>query len=139
MPNALVLYSLIFAMSHVIGVRDSHTIVADTNGVTATVTLKNVAVTPEEETRAAEYLRQVLGNAWVYIDNGDVYRSPDALFVNSDMNRHPWRTMRYLGQLDLGARAKGQPAGNLVKEQALPATKTATPKSIRVTSKPRKK
>jgi hypothetical protein len=99
-------------MARVIGVRDSHSIVVTTNGATSLVELKNVAVAPEEESDAATYLRQLVSNTWVYVDNGDVYRSPDALYVNADMNRHPWRTMKYLGQIDLGARSKGQAAGN---------------------------
>ena len=115
-------------MSHVIGVRDSHSIVVDTNGVTSVITLKNVAVSAEEEADASAYLRQMVANAWVFVDNGDVYRSPDALYVNADMNRHPWRTMKILGELDLGARAKGQPVGNSVSAPVLPAVpQRATP------------
>ena len=140
MRTALVYLALLFAMSRVVGVRDSRTILAETNGIVSTITLKNVAVAAEEEQQAVDYLRQLIGSKWVFIDSGDVYRSPDALFINADMNRRPWRTMRYLGELDLGARAKGQAAGNKVKETALPAPiKVAAPKPVRVTSKPRKK
>jgi hypothetical protein len=128
-----------FSMSHIVGVRDSRTIVAETNGIVSTVTLKDVVVPLDEEPQAADYLRRMLANAWVFIEKGDVYRSPDALFINGDMNRHPWRTMRYLGELDLGVRAKGQPAGVAVKDPTLPATKTTTPKRISVTAKPKKK
>lgn len=140
MRTALVYLALLFAMSRVVGVRDSRTILAETNGIVSTVTLNHVAVAAEEEQQAVEYLRQLIANKWVFIDNGDVYRSPDALFINGDMNRHPWRTMRYLGELNLGARAKGQPPGNSVKETSMPPpVKTAPPKPVRVTSKPRKK
>jgi hypothetical protein len=139
MRTGLVYLAVWFSMSHIVGVRDSRTIVAEMNGVMSTVTLKDVVVAPDEEAQAADYLRRMLANAWVFIDKGDVYRSPDALFINGDMNRHPWRTMRYLGELDLGARAKGQPPGVAVKDPTLPATKTTTPKRISVTSKPKKK
>lgn len=118
-------------MSRVLGVRDSHSIVVDTSGVVSVVTLQNVAVAAEEEADASAYLRQLIANTWVFVDGGDVYRSPDALYVNADMNRHPWRTMKYLGTLDLGARAKGQAAGNKVVSPTLP------PLPQRVTPAPR--
>ena len=37
----------------------------------------------------------------------EVYRSPDALYINGEMIRHAWRAtrnMRYLGQFDPGPR-----------------------------------
>ena len=109
-------------MSRVIGVRDSRTIVVDTKGVITTVSLKSVSIAADEEDAAAEYLRRMIAGQWVLVDGGDVYRSPDALFVNADMNRHPWRTMRYLGQIDRAPRAKGQsPVQKGVKEPAMPA------------------
>lgn len=127
-------------MSKVLGIRDSRTILIQTAGVLSTVTLANVSIAPDEEALAADYLRRTIGNAWVLVDRGDVYRSPDALYVNGDLNRHPWRTMRYLGELDLGPRAKGQPAGNAIRDATLPAPpKQWAPKPIRVTSRPKKK
>jgi hypothetical protein len=107
-------------MSRVVGVRDSRTIIVDTKGVTSTVVLNSVSIAPEEEAAAAEYLRRIVANQWVLVDNGDVYRSPDALYVNADMNKHPWRMMRFLGEVDLGPRAKGQPPGTSVKAPAMP-------------------
>ena len=96
--------SLLFAMAHVVGVRDSHTIIVDDKGALSAVTMKNVVVMPDEEAPAVDYLRRLVANSWVYVDNGDVYRAPDALYVNGDMNRHSWRTMRILGEMDLGVR-----------------------------------
>lgn len=96
--------SLLFAIAHVVGVRDSRTIIVDDKGALSAVTLKNVTVMPDEEAPAADYLRRLVANSWVYIDNGDVYRTPDALYINGDMNRHSWRTMRILGEMNLGVR-----------------------------------
>ncbi len=146
MKNALVCFTLCFAaaaaatpMSHVVGIRDSRTIIVDTNGVTSAITLKNVETASEEETQAADYLRRTLANTWVFIDSGDVYRSPDALYVNADMRQHPWRTMRYLGELDLGVRAKGVAAGNKVTAPSLPELPArATPAPRRITSRPKR-
>jgi len=127
-------------MSRVIGVRDSSTIVVDTKGAIATVSLKNVSIAAEEEAAAAEYLRRMIANQWVLVDGGDVYRSPDALFINADMNRHPWRSMRYLGQIDLAPRAKGQSAAQKgVKGPALPAPLKNPPPPKRVTQSRRGK
>ena len=133
---SIVLATTAFAapMSRVIGVRDSHTLIVDTKGVVSTVAMKNVTIGADEEEAAAEYLRRVVANAWVLVDNGDVYRSPDALFVNGDMNRHPWRSMKYLGQVDLGPRAKNQPATNSVKAPSMPPPlKNPAPKPRKVT------
>jgi len=71
------------------------------------VTLRGVAVPAEEEQAAAEYLHYLIGTAPVYVENGDVYRSPDALYINGEMAKHAWQSAHhetYLGELDLGPR-----------------------------------
>lgn len=118
-------------MSRVVAVTDSRTIVVETKGVRSAVVLTGVGVLSEEEMQAATYLRRTLSNAWVYVENGDVYRSPDGLYINGEMLRHAWRSgppMTYLGELDLGVRAKNLPPGNRVgPPPALPPPQTAKP------------
>lgn len=130
-------------MSRVLAVRDSHTLIVQTNGVQYAVSMKGIDVGPEDEARAADYLRRLLANSWVLIENGDVYRSPDGLFVNGEIARRAWRTspnMKYLGELNLGRRAKGQPAGNTVKPaEKLPEPAKRTTPSRRGTSASRAK
>lgn len=84
-------------MVRIVRIIDSRTIVAGTT----TVVLRGVEIPPAEERAAAEYLHRLLDGAWVYIENGDVYRSPDCLHVNAELQRHAWRSihgMRYLGE-----------------------------------------
>ena len=88
-------------MSRVVEVRDSRTIVIQTNDVVSVVTLRDVNVFPPEEARAVAYLRKTLANRWVYVENGDVYRSPDALFINKAMKQRAWIGVTYLGELYL--------------------------------------
>lgn len=85
-------------MLRVARVIDSRTIVLDGG---ATVTLRGVDVPPDDEAVAAEYLRAILGNSWVLVEHGDVYRSPDALYVNGQLITHAYRGaahMKYLGE-----------------------------------------
>jgi hypothetical protein len=85
-------------MVRVARVIDSRTIVLDGG---ATVTLRGVDVPPADEAMAADYLRSILGNNWVLVENGDVYRSPDALYVNGQLITHAYRGaahMTYLGE-----------------------------------------
>jgi len=86
--------------SRVTRVIDSRTLLLD-NG--ATVTLRGVDVAPADEAAATEYLRNVIGTAPVFVENGDVYRSPDALYVNGQMAQRAWQSAhpeRYLGMAD---------------------------------------
>jgi len=95
-------------MSRVVAVTDSRTIVVETDGARSTVALKGVVVAAEEETAAADFLRRLVSGAWVLVEHGDVYRSPDALYVNAEMVRRAWRTaanMRYLGESGPGVAA----------------------------------
>ena len=92
-------------MVRVARVIDSRTIVLDGG---ATVTLRGVDVAPADEAMAAGYLRSILGNNWVLVENGgDVYRSPDALYVNGQLITHAYRgaaRMTYLGESMPGPR-----------------------------------
>ncbi|HKS22486.1 MAG TPA: hypothetical protein VJZ76_06800 [Thermoanaerobaculia bacterium] len=86
-------------------VLDSRTIVVDGGTV---VRLRGVDIPPADEAMAADYLRSILTNAWVLVEEGgDVYRSPDALFVNGQMIMHAYRgasKMTYLGESMPGQR-----------------------------------
>jgi hypothetical protein len=85
-------------MQRVARVIDSRTIALE-NGTT--VTLRGVDIPPADEAVAAEYLRSLLGHNWVLVENGDVYRSPDALYVNGQLITHVYRNpphMTYLGE-----------------------------------------
>ena len=91
-------------------VLDSRTIVVDGGAI---VTLRGVDIPPADEAMAAGYLRSILTNAWVLVENGgDVYRSPDALFVNGQMIMHAYRgasKMTYLGESMPGQRTTAPP------------------------------
>lgn len=92
-------------MARVGRVIDSRTIVLDGG---ATVTLRGVDIPPADEALAADYLRALLGNSWVLVEDGDVYRSPDALYVNGQLITHAYRhaaRMTYLGESMPGSRA----------------------------------
>jgi hypothetical protein len=94
-------------MSRVVAVTDSRTIVVETDGARSTVVLKGVVIAAEEETVAADFLRRLVGGSWVLVEQGDLYRSPDALYVNAEMIRHAWRTpanMKTLGEWNPPAR-----------------------------------
>jgi hypothetical protein len=93
-------------MVRVARVIDSRTIVLDGG---ATVRLHGVDIPPADEAIAAAYLRSILGNSWVLVEyGGDVYRSPDALYVNGQMIMHAYRGsahMTYLGESMPGPKA----------------------------------
>ena len=90
------------AMSRVVRVDDSRTIVVETKGVLTSVTLRDVVVPAAEEKAAVEYLRRTLSDRWVYVERGDVYRSPDGLDVTSVMRKGAWSGATFLGILDAG-------------------------------------
>ncbi|MGZ8868258.1 MAG: hypothetical protein ACXW2P_07935, partial [Thermoanaerobaculia bacterium] len=87
------------AMSRVIEVRDSRTVVVQSDGIAVVIELREVIVPKGDETAAVVYLRRALAGRWVYAENGDVYRSPDGLYVNDAMRRRAWLGATYLGEL----------------------------------------
>ena len=100
-------------MSRVVEIRDARTVVVQTNALTAVVILREVSIHPEDEAAAAAYLRRQLAGAWVYVENGDLYRSPDGLHINAAMRRRAWTGAIYLGEFDPGrAISKAPPAAN---------------------------
>ena len=110
------------------------TVVADLVALTkprivSLLVLTGVAVVAADEASAADFLRRMLAGAWVLVEDGEVYRSPDALYINGEMIRHAWRTapnMRYLGQFDPGPRTS---AATAVPRKAKPVSTPARPRS----------
>ncbi len=102
-------------MSRFSKVIDSHTIVVERIDATEVVHLTNVDVPAVDEKAAREYLEEKLTGAYVYVENGNVYRSPDALFINRELAYGaygaPSLKMRVLGEINPGPRpqAKAEP------------------------------
>ena len=55
-----------------------------------------------------DYLTEKLTGSYVYIENGDVYRSPDALFINRELAYGAYASssvkMRVFGEVNPGPR-----------------------------------
>ena len=67
----------------------------------AALRLRGVDLPVDEEPAAREYLQRLVAGHWVYVEDGDVYRSPDALFINGEMARRAWKSvtkMTWLGE-----------------------------------------
>ncbi|MDP9360088.1 MAG: hypothetical protein M3P29_01415, partial [Acidobacteriota bacterium] len=108
-------------MARFVRVTDSRTIVVEHNGgSTEVVHLVNVDIPPEDELAAREYIEQTLTGAFVYVENGKVYRSPDALFINRELAygaySAPSLKMRVLGEVNPGPRAQAAPRAAPVRE-----------------------
>src|SRR6266850_6245655 len=92
---------------------DSKTIVVERIDATEVVHLTNVDVPAEDEQAAREYLQTTLAGTFVYVENGKVYRSPDALFINRELAygayAMPGLKMFYLGQVNPGPHAQTAP------------------------------
>ena len=93
---------------------DGQTIVVDRNGTQVVVTLTGVSVEPEDQIAARAFLEHELSGKWLLVENGNVYRSPDTLFVNAAMQQRgyidPGRPReRYLGEADFEAKKSATP------------------------------
>jgi len=101
-------------MAHFARVIDSRTIVVERLGATEVVHLTNVNVPAEDEQAARAYLQETLAGTYVYVENGKVYRSPDALFINRELAfgayGAPTLKMRVLGEINPGPRAPAKQA-----------------------------
>jgi hypothetical protein len=105
-------------MFRFIKVVDPATIIVERDGVRSEVHLAGIEITDRNNAFAA--LSWTLDSSWVMIEDGRVYRSPDALFVNQELVRKgfarwtesavptPRVAAVYLGQLDLGVPPKGE-------------------------------
>jgi hypothetical protein len=87
---------------------DSSTIVVERMGGTEVVRLANVNVAAEDEQAARDYLTEKLTGSYVYVENGNVYRSPDALFINRELAYGAYASsstkMRVFGEVNPGPR-----------------------------------
>jgi hypothetical protein len=98
-------------MVRFIRVTDSRTIVvARIGGPEEVVHLTNVAVPAEDESAAREFIQQKLTGTFVYVEDGKVYRSPDALFINRELAYAAYASsslkMQYFGEANPGPHAK---------------------------------
>jgi hypothetical protein len=98
-------------MARVIDVIDSRTIVIERGGARTAVRLANVDVPADAEEHAASVLRDAIAGRWALVENApggvNVYRSPDALFVNAVVVRswiepRPQHSFQFLGSVSPG-------------------------------------
>ena len=105
-------------MVHVVRIAGPSSIVVEHDGVSSEVQLGGIEIT--DPTKAFAYLSWTIGSSWVMVEEGRVYRSPDALLINDDLVRKGFarstsatvvtRTPAvYLGELDPERAPKSQP------------------------------
>lgn len=103
---------------------DSRTIVVERTGATEVVHLTNVNVPAQDEQAARTYLQETLSGMYVYVENGNVYRSPDALFINRELAfgayGAPTLKMRVLGEINPGPRAQTKQATPIREPMQVP-------------------
>lgn len=135
-------------MVRVVDVQDAHTLVVERNGARESLALAGITVT--DDARAEELLRWTLRDAWVFTENGLVYRSPDALFINRELVLRGYARatqhgiepqsnliVTYLGEVNpawtspLSETARRTNSGTYPRSSAPPPprSRTATPKS----------
>jgi hypothetical protein len=117
-------------MVRVVRIAGPSTIIVERDGVPSEVRLSGIEVTDPQKSLA--YLTWAVGSSWVMVEDGRVYRSPDALLINDDLVRKGFarstspalvhRTPAvYLGDLNPERAPKQQP----------PRAKAATPSRAR--------
>jgi hypothetical protein len=93
---------------------DSRTIVVERIDGTEVVHLTNVAIPAEDEQAARDYLTEKLTGSYVYVENGNVYRSPDALFINRELAYGAYASsslkMRVFGEINPGTHPPKAPS-----------------------------
>lgn len=103
-------------MARIVDVVDSRTIVIERGGARSTVHLANVDVPADAETRAVAALRDAVAGRWALVESApggvNVYRSPDALFVNALVVRvwtdpQPLHAFQLLGSASPGTQRAG--------------------------------
>ena len=73
-------------MQRLVRVADATTLVVERDGLQTAVTLADVDVPPARRAETVAYLETMVG-AWMLVENGNVYRSPDGAFVNAEVRR----------------------------------------------------
>ena len=89
---------------------DGQTIVIERGGMQVAVTLDGVNVALEEQSAARAFLEHELAGAWLLVEGGNVYRSPDSFFVNAAMQKRGYlrggnARETFLGEADFGAKS----------------------------------
>ncbi|HEX7677484.1 MAG TPA: hypothetical protein VF713_05125 [Thermoanaerobaculia bacterium] len=111
---------------------DSRTIVVQRIDATEVVHLANVNVPAEDEQAARAYLQETLAGMYVYVENGNVYRSPDALFINRELAfgaySAPTLKMRVLGEINPGPRPQTKQAVPIREPMQVPKPHRASRK-----------
>ena len=137
-------------MFRVVKVVDATTVIVEREGVRSEVHLAGIEITDRNNAFAS--LSWTLASSWVMIEDGRVYRSPDALFVNEELVRKgfarwsesavpgPRVATVYLGELDLGLRPKDEKPAKSVRSVTQPArrARAGRPLRARLRATPRK-
>lgn len=107
-------------MSKFVKVIDSRTIVVARIDAIEVIHLTNVDVPAEDEQAARDYIEEKLTGSFVYAENGKVYRSPDALYINRELAfgayGAPSLKMHVLGEINPGPRGQAAPRVPQVRE-----------------------
>lgn len=122
-------------MVRVVRVADAMTIVVERDGVPSQVTLTGIEITDREN--AIAFLSWTLQSSWVMIENGQVYRSPDGMLINTELVRKGYARAAgiasadrvstvYLGELDLGVREKPQASASRLPARRARAARPST-------------
>ena len=129
-------------MLRVVRIAGPATIIVEHDGARSEVRLSGIEVTDPQKSFA--YLTWTIGSSWVMVEDGRVYRSPDALLINDDLVRKGFarstsaalvnRTPAvYLGELNPERAPKPQPprARAASPSRARPRTPRARPARAR--------
>jgi hypothetical protein len=73
-------------MQRLVRIADATTLVVEHDGLQTAVSLSAVDVPPARRAETVAYLETMVG-AWVLVEQGNVYRSPDGVFVNAEVRR----------------------------------------------------
>ena len=73
-------------MQRLVRVADAMTVVVERDGLQTAVALADVDVPAARRAETIAYLETMVG-AWVLVENGNVYRSPDGAFLNAEVRR----------------------------------------------------
>ncbi|HSP16445.1 MAG TPA: hypothetical protein VLV78_16995 [Thermoanaerobaculia bacterium] len=116
------------SMARVVRIAGPSTIVVIRDNVQSEVALTGIEITDPQN--ATGFLSWTLDSAWVAIEDGQVYRSPDAMLINAELVKKGYARPTgaaipavhtnavYLGELDLGAREKARAPAKAPVRQA---------------------
>jgi hypothetical protein len=131
-------------LARFVRVADAQTIVVERDRMQVAVTLAGVEVAPADDAAARAWLAQTLAGRWLLVEDGIVYRSPDALCINNAMREHGWlypdnRRERELGELDPEPRStRASTTARATGSARRPARRTSPRTSRRSAAGPRR-